>query len=152
MRATSSLLIAAALGMCFCALVWAQPGAGADRPPPLLPLEAEPLPKLVAYPPLADALARGVVIIQFRTDNVRLLPVFGAKATEVTPRLGHLHVTVDNWQGTWAHTSNDPIIVVGLAPGPHKILLEIAETNHKILAAETVSFSVPPQAPKPHAH
>ncbi|WP_395406885.1 DUF6130 family protein [Pseudoduganella sp. UC29_106] len=148
MRASTGFVLAAMLGVCICSLVWAQPGA-----PALLPLESEPAPKLLAYPPIPDALARGVVIIQFRTENVRLMPVFGAKATEVTPRLGHLHVTVDNWQGTWAHTSNDPIILVGLPPGPHKILLEIAETNHKILAAETVSFTVPPKpADKAHGH
>ncbi|HEY1147104.1 MAG TPA: DUF6130 family protein [Pseudoduganella sp.] len=144
---SSRLILAALLGVC-SSLAGAQAG-----PPALLPLESEPAPKLQAYPPIADALARGVVIIQFRTENVRLMPVFGAKATEVTPRLGHLHVTVDNWQGTWAHTSTDPIIVVGLQPGPHKILLEIAETNHKILAAETVSFTVPPKTgEKAHGH
>lgn len=145
MRPTSSLLLAAALGVVFCALVWAQPA--------LLPLDAEPAPKIFPYPPIAGALARGVVIVQFRVENVRIMPVFGAKAIEVTPRLGHLHVTVDGSQVTWAHTSSDPIIVVGLPPGSHKILLEIAETNHKILASETVNFTVPPKAgEKEHAH
>jgi hypothetical protein len=119
----------------------------------VLPQASEPAPKLIAYPPIADALARGVVIIQFRTEHLRVMPVFGKTAVEVSPHLGHLHVTVDNWQGTWAHTSEDPVIVVGLAPGPHKILLEIADPNHKILASDTVSFAVPPgKEEKAHAH
>lgn len=126
------------------AAVWAQPGAEAIRPPAVLPQAAEPTPKLIAYPPLAEALARGVVIIQFRTEHLRVMPVFGKAAVEVSPRLGHLHVTVDKQAGTWAHTSEDPIIVVGLATGQHNIVLEIADPAHRILTSETVSFLVPP--------
>lgn len=111
--------------------------------PAILPIDAEPAPKIIAYPPIAEALARGVVIIQYRTENLRVKPVFGKSAVEVSPRLGHLHVTIDDWQGTWAHTSEDPIIVVGLKPGKHTVLLELADPNHKILASETVSVAVP---------
>lgn len=134
-----------------CSAAWVQAATVADKPPAVLPQQAEPAPKLVAYAPLADALARGVVIIQFRTENLRVMPVFGKAAVEVSPHLGHLHVTVDDWRGTWAHTSTDPVIVVGLTPGPHKILLEIADPNHKILTSETVSFTVPP-GKKDEAH
>lgn len=112
-------------------------------PPPVLPLAAEPAPKLTVYPPLAEALARGVVILQFRVDHLRIMPVFGAKAAEVSPHLGHLHITVDDWHGTWAHTSNDPLILVGLKPGPHKILMELADPGHKIVGSETVHITVP---------
>jgi hypothetical protein len=126
---------------------------GAVPPPAVLPQLAEPAPKLIAYAPIADALARGVVIIQFRTENLRVMPVFGKAAVEVSPHLGHLHVTVDDWKGTWAHTSEDPIIVVGLSPGPHMILLEIADPNHKILDSVTVSLTVPPgKKEEAHAH
>jgi hypothetical protein len=59
-------------------------------------------------------------------------------------------VTVDGMPGTWAHTSSDPIIVVGLAPGAHKILIEIADTSHKILAKETLAFTVPEKAAAHH--
>lgn len=143
-------LAVAAAAVC-CASAWGQ--AEALQPPAVLPLASEPAPKLIAYPPIADALARGVVIIQFRTEHLRVMPVFGKTAVEVSPHLGHLHVTVDNWQGTWAHTSEDPVIVVGLTPGPHKIRLEIADPNHKILASETVSFAVPPgKEEKAHGH
>ena len=71
------------------------------------------------------------------------MPVFGKVAGDVSPRLGHLHVTVDDWKGTWAHTSEDPIILVGLTPGTHRVLLEVADPTHKILTSATESFKVP---------
>lgn len=125
------------------------------RPAPILPVASESQPKLVVYPPLPEALARGVVIIQYRTENVRVIPVFGEGARSVSPRVGHLHITVDDRPGTWAHTSSDPIIVVGLTPGVHKMLIEVADPIHKILASETVSVTIPNRpaaAPQAHAH
>lgn len=145
-------LSVAAFGSFFCIAAWAQ-SADVVHPPAVLPLESEAAPKLIAYPPLAEPLARGVVIIQYRTENVRIVPIFGQVAVDVSPRLGHLHVTVDDWQGTWAHTSEDPIIVVGLKPGPHKVLLEVANPIHKILTSTTTSFTVPERkATELHSH
>ncbi|TCL71315.1 DUF6130 family protein [Rhizobium sp. BK251] len=112
-------------------------------PAAVIPLASEPPPKLIAFPPLAEPLARGVVIIQFRTENMRVMPVFGKGALEVSPHVGHLHVTVDGQQGTWAQTSGDPIILMGLKPGAHKVLLELADPTHRILASETVAVTVP---------
>lgn len=142
-------LAAAAAVSTVCVVAWADIGADADRPAAVIPLASEPSPKLSLYPPLPEALARGVVIIQYRTENTRIISVFGDNALDVSPRIGHLHVTVDGMSGTWAHTSSDPIIVVGLAPGAHKILIEIADPSHKILAKETLAFTVPE---KPTAH
>ena len=133
------------------ALAATEPG----RPAAVLPLAAEAPPKLVVYPPLAEPLARGVVILQYRTENLRVIPVFGMGALEVSPRVGHLHVTVDDRPGTWAHTSGDPIIVVGLEPGVHKMLIEVADPVHKILTSETVTVTVPAQpgsSTAPHKH
>jgi hypothetical protein len=144
-------LAAAAANLVFCAAAWAQTGPQVSPPPPVLPLASEPAPKLLVFAPLPEALARGVAIIQFRTENVRVMPVFGQSAVAVSPHLGHLHVTVDDWPGTWAHTSEDPVILVGLKPGTHKILLEVADPGHKIVTAETVVFSVP-QTPGAKAH
>jgi len=127
--------------------------AQADHPPAVLPLATEAEAKLIVYPPQPDALARGVVIVQFRTENLRIMPVFGPKAVEVSPHLGHVHVTVDGRAGTWAHTSLDPVIIVGLPPGPHQILMELADPNHKILTSETVNVTVPvTKGGKPHEH
>ncbi|MYN10452.1 hypothetical protein GTP77_24325 [Massilia sp. FT127W] len=140
-------------GASLCTMAGAQTASEAGRPAAVIPLASEPAPKLIAYAPLPDALARGVVIIQHRTENLRVLPVFGKEAVAVSPHLGHIHVTVDDWKGTWAHTSTDPLILVGLTPGPHKVLLEIADPSHKILGSQTVSFTVPPkQGPSEHAH
>ncbi|WP_392887772.1 DUF6130 family protein [Pseudomonas migulae] len=136
-------LFALALGGFFCIAAFGQGETDTQHPPAILPLESETLPKLIAYAPLAEPLARGVVIIQFRTEHARIMPVFGKAASTVSPRLGHLHVTVDDWKGTWAHTSEDPIILVGLTPGIHKVLLEVADPTHKIITSTTVSFTVP---------
>ncbi|MDM0020888.1 DUF6130 family protein [Variovorax saccharolyticus] len=124
------------------------------RPAAVIPLASEPAAKLVVYQPLADPLARGVVILQYRTENVRIIPIFGDGARGVSPRVGHLHVTVDDRPGTWAHTSEDPIIVVGLVPGVHKMLIEVADPTHKILTAESIFVTVPerPAVSQPHTH
>lgn len=145
--------LVAVAGIAACAAAGAQNSTAGDRPPAVIPIESEAAPKLIAYPPLADALARGVVIIQYRTENLRIMPVFGKAAVEVSPHLGHVHVTVDDWPGTWAHTSGDPVILVGLKPGPHKILLELADPGHKILASQAVIVTVPPaKAAEVHQH
>jgi hypothetical protein len=149
MRTPIQSFLTIAMGAALSTGAWAQ----TDRAPAVLPLSAEPEARLVVYPPQPDALARGVVIIQFRTENLRIMPVFGAKAAEVSPHLGHVHVTVDGRAGTWAHTSLDPIIIVGLPAGPHKILIELANPEHKILTAETVDVIVPvSKGGKPHDH
>ncbi|MDR6890286.1 MULTISPECIES: DUF6130 family protein [Variovorax] len=152
-----SLVAAAALASLVLTSVHAAGEAAVEvgRPAPILPIAAESQPKLVVYTPLPEALARGVVIIQYRTENVRVIPVFGEGARSVSPRVGHLHITVDDRPGTWAHTSSDPIIVVGLAPGVHKMLIEVADPTHKILTSETVSMTIPDRpaaAPQAHAH
>jgi hypothetical protein len=144
--------LALALGGFFCMAACGQGEADTNHPPAILPLDSETVPKLIAYPPLAEPLARGVVIIQYRTEHARIMPVFGKAAVDVSPRLGHLHVTVDDWKGTWAHTSEDPIILVGLKPGPHKVLFEVADPTHKILTSTTVSFIVPEKKPTDAPH
>ncbi len=145
MRSIPKYLLAAAIASAFCASASAQVAQESIRPPAILPLANESAPKLIPYAALPEPLARGVVIIQFRTENFRVMPVFGKPAVDISPRIGHLHVTVDDAHGTWAHTSEDPIIVVGLTPGPHKLRLELADPSHKILATEVVAVTVPDQ-------
>ena len=151
MHTTFKRLAAAAAAMAFSVMGWAQTATDIGRPAAVIPLAAEAPPKLVVYPALPEPLARGVVILQYRTENIRIIPVFGMGATEVSPRVGHLHVTVDDRPGTWAHTSGDPIIVVGLKPGVHKMLIELSDPTHRILAGETVLVTVPEQ-PESNAH
>jgi hypothetical protein len=103
----------------------------------------QPPAKLIVDSPVPDLLAKGVVVIQYRTENLRILPVFGPAAATVSPRIGHLHVTVDDTPWLWAHMSNDPLFIYGLPPGPHKILIELVNANHKTLAQGVVQFEVP---------
>lgn len=112
-------------------------------PAAVVPLAQEPPAKIVVDPPLPGELAKGVAIVQFRTENTRILPMYGPAAVIVSPRVGHLHVTVDDNPWHWAHSSGEPVIVAPLPPGPHMILLELADANHKVLASKTVTFDVP---------
>src|SRR4051812_10135157 len=58
---------------------------------------AEPKAKITVYPPLPGPLAsRGVAIIEYCAQNLHIIPVFGPDAVAATPRVGHLHVTVDD--------------------------------------------------------
>jgi hypothetical protein len=45
--------------------------------------------------PLAAGLAHGIVWFQYRVKNVHIVPVFGAGALNVSPRIGHLHKASD---------------------------------------------------------
>ena len=112
-------------------------------PSPLVAIESEPPPKLVVDPPLAEPLSRGLVFIQYRAENLRVAPVFGAGALDVSPRIGHVHVTVDGAPWHFVDASGETIIVVGLKPGPHQVLVELADPTHHVIDSETVSFDVP---------
>jgi hypothetical protein len=112
-------------------------------PASAVPLAEQPSAKIIIDPPLPDPLARGLVVIQYRTENLRILPVFGAAALAISPRVGHLHVTVDDAPWHWADTSSQELIIDGLPPGPHKILIELANANHAPLAQGVVRFDVP---------
>jgi hypothetical protein len=115
----------------------------ARGPAPVVPLTTEPAPKLMVDQPLAEPLASGRVIVQYRTENLRILPAFGPAALEVSPRIGHIHVTVDGGPWRWADSSNEPIIIVGMKAGPHKILVELVDPTHKTITQQTISFTVP---------
>src|SRR3712207_8727548 len=59
---------------------------------PYVPVENEPAPKLFVDPPLAEGLAQGIFWTQYRVENLRIVPVFGAGALSTSPRVGHLHI------------------------------------------------------------
>jgi hypothetical protein len=56
----------------------------------------QPAAHLVVSQPLAGPLSNGLVVITFRTENLKIVPVYGETASQVVPRLGHLHITVDD--------------------------------------------------------
>jgi hypothetical protein len=72
-----------------------------------------------------------------------MAPVFGPAELAVSPRIGHLHVTVDDVLWHWTNTSGEPVIVAALAPGLHKIKIEAANANHEPIAPGFVEFEVP---------
>jgi hypothetical protein len=69
--------------------------------------------------------------------------VFGPAALAVSPRIGHLHVTVDDLPWDWADASGVPVIIQNLPPGPHRVLVELADANHHILDHRILDFVVP---------
>jgi len=106
--------------------------------------DPEPAAKIVVDPPLAEPLSRGVVFIQYRTENLQIVPVFGPKALDVTPRIGHLHVAVDGAPWVWAETGGGPLIVAGLPAGPHKVEITLVNANHQPLdRTVVVEFVIP---------
>ena len=106
--------------------------------------EPQPAAKIVVDPPLAEPLSRGVVFIQYRTENLQVVPVFGMQAANVSPRIGHLHVAVDGAQWVWADTSGGPIIIAGLPAGPHKAEITLVNANHQPLdRSVVVEFVIP---------
>ena len=83
---------------------------------------SEPPAKIVIDPPLAEPLAN---------------------ALAASPRVGHIHVRVDDASWVWADASGNPIILQGLVPGPHKVLIDLVDANHHTLDQGTVTFVVP---------
>jgi hypothetical protein len=123
---------------------------------PYLAIENEPPPKLIVDPPLAAGLAQGIVWIQYRVENVRILSVFGAGALDVSPRVGHLHIRVDDLPWLWADASDlNTIDLAGMPPGQHKVLIELVNANHQVFpgcatCSQTVTFTVPETKSRPH--
>lgn len=99
--------------------------------------------RLVVDPPLAEELLRGRVFIQYRTENIRMLAVYGHAALAVTPRVGHIHVTVDDAPWHFIDASGGTIVLVGLPPGLHHVLIELANPIHQVIAHERIEFSLP---------
>jgi hypothetical protein len=114
-----------------------------DLPAIAAPASQEPA-RLVVGSPLAEALSRGLVVIQYRADNLRIISVFGHGALNVTPRIGHVHITLDGARWHWVDASGE-LIIQGLTPGPHHVLIELADPTHRVLDSKTVSFEIPAQ-------
>ena len=119
----------------------------APEPSPLVAIPSEPPPRLIVDPPLAEPLSRGLVFIQYRTEHLRVVPVFGAGALDVSPRVGHVHVTVDDLPWHFVDASGETVVLVGPPPGPHQALFELADPTHRVITSQTVHFTVPVAAP-----
>ena len=112
---------------------------------PLVAIPNEPPAQLIVDPPIPEQLAQGRVFIQYRTENLRILAVFGNAALAVSPRVGHLHYFVDAQSWPTVDTSGETVVLVGLPPGSHKVRLELADATHKPIpgATKLVEFTVP---------
>jgi uncharacterized protein DUF6130 len=120
---------------------------------PYAAIENEPPPKLIVDAPLPDLLDKGIIWIQYRTENVRIVPVFGKEALDVSPRVGHLHVHVDDLPWLWADASDlNTVDIALMPPGEHKVVIELADANHQVFPgqAKTVKFTVPKAASPSH--
>jgi hypothetical protein len=138
-------LAAVAAGTVIATSAFAQSARDIRGPTSLVAIQNEPPAKLIVDPPIPEQLALGRVMIQYRTENLRILPVFGSGALSVSPRVGHLHYTVDDASWPIVDTSGETVVLVGLAPGLHKVLFQLADPTHKAFTGtgQTVPFTVP---------
>src|SRR5256712_13955632 len=85
---------------------------------PYVVIEKEPAPKLIVDPPLPEGLAHaaGVFWAQYRVENVRIAPVFGAGALQVSPPVWRLHHTVVDPSRWGAGASDNNRVAIIPAP------------------------------------
>lgn len=139
-------LATAAVGTMLATSAFAQSAREVRGGSPYVAIENEPEPKLIVDPPLAGGLAQGVFWAQYRVENLRIVPVFGVGAVDASPRIGHLHITVDDLPWWWADASdNNTVDIAGLPPGEHKVKIELVDANHKVFSGQivTLNFTVP---------
>ena len=116
----------------------------------VVPIENEPAPRLFVEPPLPGPLAQGVVFIPYRVENLRILPVAGAAARNLSPRVGHLHITVDDLPWLWADFGqSNTVVLAGMPPGPHKVRIELVDAEGGLFTAQTVTFQAPGKEVRP---
>jgi Family of unknown function (DUF6130) len=127
----------------FAATTFAQSARDVRGPSPLVAIENQPPARLIVDPPLAEQLAQGLVFIQYAAENLRIVPVFGKGALDVSPRIGHVHITVDDAPWHFVDASGETVIVVGLKAGSHKVLFELADPTHHVIDSKMVSFEIP---------
>jgi hypothetical protein len=144
--------LAIALGTLPASVAMAQAPSEARAPAAAVSTIASAPAKIVLDSPLAEPLSRGVVFIHYRTENVLLVPVFGPKAAEVSPPVGHLHVALDGSRWGWGNTSGEPLIIFGLPAGPHKLEVTLVNPNHQPLDRSVVEFVIPPRDTAPKSH
>lgn len=141
-----ALFLSLAVVVFFTATAMAQKATDSCKPSPIIPIAngEQPPAKILIDPPLAGPLSsRGVVIIQYCAENLHIVPVFGPNAVSDSPRVGHVHVAMDDAPWVWADASGNPIILQGLSPGPHKVRIDLVDANHHQLDTGTITFSVP---------
>jgi Family of unknown function (DUF6130) len=146
-------LAAVAAGTVLATSAFAQSARETRGPTPYFTVENEAAPKLIVDPVLPGPLAFGVAQIQYRVENVRIIPAFGEAALKLSPRVGHLHITVDDLPWLWADSSDlGTVDMAELPPGQHKVKIELVDANHNVFPGQvaTVTFTVPAQDKMSH--
>ena len=142
-------ITACAAGLALATSASAQSAKAVRGASPYVAVKNEPPPQLVVDPPLPEGLPLGVYWAQYRVKNLRIVPVFGAGARQVSPRVGHLHVIVDDLPWWWADASdNNTIDIANLPPGRHKVTIQLVDPDHSVYPGQVVThvFTIPPRA------
>ena len=123
---------------------------GAFAQSSVVTVENESPPKLIVKPPLPAQLAKNVVFIPYQVENLRILPLGGETASKVSPRVGHLHITLDDLPWFWAdYGQSSTIIIGGLQSGEHKVLIEVVDPEGNVYTGQTVTFKSPGKPARP---
>ena len=133
-------------GVQLATIAFAQSAKDIRGASPYVETTNEPAPKLIVDAPRPDGLAKGIFWAQYRVENVRIVPVFGAGAAQTSPRVGHLHIQVDDVPWWWADAGdNNTIDIAGLPPGQHKVKIQLVGANHNVFPGQVVTlrFTVP---------
>ncbi|HET6410083.1 MAG TPA: DUF6130 family protein [Chthoniobacteraceae bacterium] len=141
-----SLAVLVTAGILVGVIAFAQSAKDIRGASPYLEITNEPAPKLIVDPPLPEGLAHGIFWAQYRVENLRIVPVFGKGAAQTSPRVGHLHVIVDDLPWWWADASdNNTIDIAGLPPGEHKVKIQLVGADHNVFPGQvvTLKFTVP---------
>ena len=148
------MFAAVATGSVLATSAFAQSAREIRGASPYVAIESEPAPKLIVDPPLPEGLPLGVFWAQYRVENLHIAPVFGAGALKVSPRVGHLHVQVDDlWWWADASDSNTTDIA-NLAPGEHKVRIVLVDAAHNPYPGQevTLRFTIPEGVTVSHEH
>ncbi|MGX9143218.1 DUF6130 family protein [Mesorhizobium sp. 128a] len=155
MKPLIKILAGVAAGSLLASVAFAQTAMEIRGASPYVSIESEPAPKLIVDPPLQVGLTQGVFWAQYRVENLHIVPVFGPGALRVSPRVGHLHVIVDDLPWWWADASdNNTIDIAGFPPGEHKVTIQLVDANHNVIPGQvvTVPFTIPASAKPTHKH
>jgi len=141
-----TLVTAVAVSAVFATTVYAQSAREVRGATPYAAVDNEPAPKLIVDPPLPEGLKRDIFWVQYRVENVHIVPVFGDGALKASPRVGHLHIAVDDLSWLWADASDSNTVdIAGLPPGDHKVRIDLVDANHNVFSGQsvTVKFTIP---------
>jgi len=153
MTRLTTILAALAAGAAAATAAQAQTAREIRGASPYDVIENEPPPRLVVDPPFPKLLEQGIFQAQYRVENLRIVPVFNPAAIKVTPRIGHLHIIVDDLPWWWADSSdNNTVDIANLPPGPHKVTIRLVNPNHEPFPGQeaVLRFTVPERKGQSH--